>query len=194
MSPYLKRVTIIYDKKVALSGIIFFFTLILFILSLIQFSPPNPLPEDAPKDEFSARRAWKHLEFIAKDPHPSGSKRQQEVYEYLIKTLTSFGLKPETQSSSKYTSNKTPLKNILARINGEDPDGAIILIAHYDSATHAPGATDNGSGVVSLLEVTRALQISRPYKNDIILLLTDAEEDGLKGAITFRKLGLQALA
>ena len=181
------RISYLYNEKVALSGIIFFFTLILFILSLIQFSPPNPSPEDAPKDEFSARRAWKHLEFIAKDPHPSGSKRQQEVYEYLIETLTSFGLKPETQSSSEHMLNNALLKNILARINGENPDGAIILIAHYDSATHAPGATDDGSGVVSLLEVTRALQISGPYKNDIILLLTDAEEDGLIGASTFVK-------
>ena len=181
----MKKITIIYNESAALSGIIFLFTLILFILSLIQFSPPNPLPEDAPKDEFSARRAWKHLEVIAKEPHPSGSQRQQQVYEYLVKTLTSLGLKPETQSSTRYMPDDVVLKNILARINGENSDGAIILIAHYDSAIDAPGATDNGSGVVSLLEVTRALQIGGPYKNDIIILLTDAEEYGLIGAFTF---------
>jgi len=181
----MKRITIAYNENAASSGTIFLFTLILFIFSLIQFSPPNPLPEDAPKDKFSARRAWKHLEFIAKEPHPSGSPRQQKVYEYLVETLTSIGLKPETQSSSKRMPNNAVLKNILARINGENPDGAIILIAHYDSVPHAPGATDNGSGVVSLLEITRALQVSGPYKNDVIFLLSDAEELGLIGAFTF---------
>jgi hypothetical protein len=90
----MKRITIAYNENAASSGTIFLFTLILFIFSLIQFSPPNPLPEDAPKDKFSARRAWKHLEFIAKEPHPSGSPRQQKVYEYLVETLTSIGLKP----------------------------------------------------------------------------------------------------
>ncbi|MBA7627965.1 hypothetical protein ES703_35435 [subsurface metagenome] len=183
----MKRVTIIYNENAALSGIIFFFTVILCILSLIQFIPPSPSSVDAPKDEFSARRAWKHLEVIAKEPHPSGSRRQQQVYEYLVGTLASLGLEPETQSSAQHMPNNAVLKNILARINGENPDGAIILIAHYDSVTHAPGATDNGSGVVSLLEVTRALQISGPYKNDIIILLTDAEEAGLIGARTFVK-------
>jgi len=183
----MRRVTIIYNENAAFSGITIFFTVILCILSLIQFIPPNPSSVDAPKDEFSARRAWKHLEFIAKEPHPSGSQRQQEVYEYLVKTLTSLGLKPETQSSSEHMPNDAVLKNILVRINGENPDSAIILIAHYDSATHAPGATDDGSGVMSLLEVTRALQIGGPYKNDIIILLTDAEEAGLIGARTFVK-------
>ncbi|MCK4759313.1 MAG: hypothetical protein KAT69_04660, partial [Candidatus Aminicenantes bacterium] len=109
----MRRVTIIYNENAALSGIIFFFTLILCILSLIQFIPPNPSSVDAPKDEFSARRAWKHLEFIAKEPHPSGSQRQQEVYEYLVETLTSLGLKPETQSSSEHMPNDAVLKNIL---------------------------------------------------------------------------------
>ncbi len=183
----MKRITIIYSENTALGGIIFIFTLILFVFSLIQFTPPNPKPENAPEDAFSARRAWKHLEFIAKEPHPSGSPRQQEVYEYLVETLTSMGLKPETQSSARHMPGDAALKNILARINGESSDGAIILIAHYDSAINAPGATDNGSGVVSLLEVTRALQVNGPYKNDIILLLTDAEERGLIGAFTFTR-------
>jgi hypothetical protein len=176
----MRRFSTILNKNVRISAITILFTIILFILSIAQFIPPRPLPENASKNGFSAHRAWKHLEVIAREPHPTGSKRQGEVHNYIIETLASFGLTAETQSNPKYE-----LNNILARISGENPDGAVLLMAHYDSVEVAPGATDNGSSVAALLEVTRGLLEENPYKNDIIIIFTDAEEKGLIGAHCF---------
>ncbi len=47
------------------------------------------------------------------------------------------------------------------------------------------GASDDGSGVATLLETARALQAGPPIKNDVIFLFTDGEEVGLLGAQAF---------
>jgi Zn-dependent M28 family amino/carboxypeptidase len=49
-------------------------------------------------------------------------------------------------------------------------------MAHYDSVGTAPGATDDGSGVVTLLETLVALKSGPPLRNDVIFLFTDGEE------------------
>jgi Zn-dependent M28 family amino/carboxypeptidase len=61
----------------------------------------------------------------------------------------------------------------------------LLLTAHYDSVSTAPGATDDGSGVVTLLETLRTLRSGEPVKNDLIFLFAEGEELGLVGAQGF---------
>ena len=58
-------------------------------------------------------------------------------------------------------------------------------MAHYDSVPMAPGAGDDGAGVVAILESARALALEAPFEHSIMLLFTDAEEMGLIGAEGF---------
>ena len=62
-----------------------------------------------------------------------------------------------------------------------------MLLTHYDSNPHSSlGASDAGSGVVTILEGVRAfLAKNKQPKNDIIILISDAEELGLLGAKAF---------
>jgi len=80
-------------------------------------------------------------------------------------------------------------KNILARIKGTEKGKSLLLLSHYDSAPHSSlGASDAGSGIVTILEGIRAFLASNPNpKNDIIILISDAEELGLLGANAFVK-------
>ena len=73
-------------------------------------------------------------------------------------------------------------KNILARIKGKEQGKALMLLSHYDSSPHSSlGASDAGSGVVTILEGLRAyLSEGKTPKNDLIICITDAEELGLK--------------
>jgi hypothetical protein len=79
------------------------------------------------------------------------------------------------------------VENIVVRLPGKNraPGRALLLAAHYDSVESAPGAADDGTGVVILLETARALMSGPPLAEDIIFLVTDAEEDGLLGARVF---------
>src|SRR5262249_35094015 len=78
----------------------------------------------------------------------------------------------------------TQVENIIAIHPGADSGFAVLVTAHYDSVAAGPGVSDDGAGVAVVLELARALA-SRKTKNTIILLITDGEETGLRGALAF---------
>ena len=84
----------------------------------------------------------------------------------------------------------TLVRNVVAIQRGtERPDEVIIVQAHYDSRVtdplnatdDAPGANDDGSGSVMVLEAARILS-QRQYPSTIIYALLTGEEQGLYGA------------
>ncbi len=76
-------------------------------------------------------------------------------------------------------------QNLIARIPGADPSRAVILGAHLDSA-NSPGAMDDGSGAVALLEIARALDAARVRPAaDLYLCWFGSHERGLFGSTTF---------
>jgi len=75
--------------------------------------------------------------------------------------------------------------NLLLTIPGLDRSRAVILGAHVDSP-NSPGALDDGSGTVTLLEVARLLDLARVRPPvDVALVWFGSEERGLYGAYHF---------
>ncbi|HLE60042.1 MAG TPA: M28 family metallopeptidase, partial [Thermoanaerobaculaceae bacterium] len=75
--------------------------------------------------------------------------------------------------------------NVIARIPGRDPSKAVILGAHLDSP-NSPGAMDDGSGTVVLLEVARVLDAARLRPPvDLVLAWFGSHERGLYGSSNF---------
>jgi hypothetical protein len=127
---------------------------------------------------------------MSQKPHYVGSKNHEEVIQYLQKSLKNLGLESSIHEGFTCTEMGTLVysKNILARIKGSASSKALLLLAHYDSAPHSfsKGASDDASGVATILESTRAFLYNKTrHKNDIIILFTDAEELGLNGAALF---------
>jgi hypothetical protein len=140
--------------------------------------------------EFSTERALNQVAIISQKPHYVGSTNHELVANYLKLELNRIGL--ETSIQEGFTLNDKGLlvksKNILARIKGTNNSKALLLLSHYDSAPHSfsKGASDDASGVATILEGIRAfLYAKQPHKNDIIILFSDAEELGLNGAALF---------
>lgn len=73
-------------------------------------------------------------------------------------------------------------RNLIADLGG--PAGAPLLLlgAHYDRVDVGHGATDNASGVATVLELAQALQASPLQAHRIKLAFWDLEEKGLLGA------------
>ncbi len=138
---------------------------------------------------FSTDRALTHVKKISETPHGVGFDGHKAVREYIVGELEKLGL--ETQLQQGYTAgdwaNYSEAINILARIEGTGNGKALLLLSHYDSSPHSSlGASDAGSGVATILEGIRAfLSAGKTPVNDIIILLTDAEELGLNGADLF---------
>lgn len=152
-------------------------------LAIVRAGPPSARGPDAPTGEFSAARAFEHVKEIARAPHPAGSTENARVREWLAESLRGLGLEVAVLdadgSSSRYSG---PVHNVVGRLRGRASTGAVLVVAHYDSARGAPGAADDGAAVAAILETLRALRAGPPLQNDLTVLLTDGEEMGLLGA------------
>lgn len=80
-----------------------------------------------------------------------------------------------------------PTFNTIAEIKGtEKPDEYVILSAHFDSWDGATGATDNGTGTLTMMEALRILKLVYPHpKRTILVGHWSSEEEGLNGSRAF---------
>ncbi|GAA2884803.1 aminopeptidase [Actinoplanes cyaneus] len=157
--------------------------------------PPTAAPASAPASDFSAERAFRTVEAIASAPHPAGSAANDRVRDHLLQALTGLGLSPQVQdtvsvqggelSASAGGTGLARVRNVVAVIPGKASTRRIFLVAHYDSAQTGPGGNDDAAGVATILETARALTSSDRLVNDVVLVLTDAEEACLCGAEAF---------
>jgi len=165
--------------------------LIIFI-NLRATQPPDVVSAEVPPEVFSAERAAMHLPPIASRPNPSGSKANDEVFGYIRTQLEEMGYEPEVHATSLFASYQffkriAYLNNLLVKIPGTQGDQTILIMGHYDTVINAPGASDNGAAVVTMLEVLRMLKYHPPMKNNLIFFFPDGEEYGLLGAQAFKE-------
>lgn len=177
-------------------------TLPLLLLSIViaawsawsaQKTPPAQ-PASIATTEFSAARAMQHLGWIAAEAHPTGSAAAAKVRDQLVRHLQQAGLQVSVQrgqAAAEYGKGDgrgvraANVENVVTVLPGRDRSlPAVLLMAHYDTVPHSPGAADDGLGVAVMLEISRALQ-SDVRQRDVVFLFTDAEEAGLLGARAF---------
>jgi hypothetical protein len=164
-------------------------------VSVRSVLPPAARGADAPANAFSAGRAFRHVQAIATQPHVTGSTANDQVRSYLLGTLRGMGLSPEVQdaitvqagelSGSAGGVGMARVRNVVTDIPGTGTTGRIFLVAHYDSVQTGPGGNDDAAGVSAILEIARALTTGPRLRNDVVLVLTDAEEACLCGAKAF---------
>ncbi len=161
------------------------------VASVLNLQPPSPRPADAPADVFSGGRAYAHVQQIGREVHVTGSAAADRVREYILQTLTGYGLKPQVQDAVGVNAGKfgdgvmAHVRNVVAVLPGQQSTGRLILMAHYDSVQVSYGANDDGAGVSTMLEVARAMTSGAPPRNDVVFVFTDAEEACLCGAEAF---------
>jgi hypothetical protein len=82
---------------------------------------------------------------------------------------------------------EVPTFNVIAELRGtERPDEYVVLSAHFDSWDGGSGATDNGTGTITMMEATRLLKLAYPNPRRTILVgLWNSEEQGLNGSRAF---------
>jgi hypothetical protein len=82
---------------------------------------------------------------------------------------------------------QVPMWNTLGTIPGSElPDEYVILSAHFDSWDGGSGATDNGTGTITMMEAMRILQAAYPNPRRTILVgHWNSEEQGLNGSRAF---------
>ncbi len=140
---------------------------------------------------FEQERAFATLSRLLKEqrPHITGSPENKIVRDRIVEELKGYGYSPEIQSAFQCAPPDrypgcTQVENIIAVHKGTGGGKAVLATAHYDSVAAGPGVADDGAGTAVVLELARALA-DRQTKNDVIILITDGEETGLRGAVAF---------
>ena len=164
------------------------------VVTAIALAAQLPLAKthDAQPEFFSAARAMDEVRGLTNGNHPHnvGSDDHARARDYVVKRLRDLGLQPSIQSAHSCRETRrgkrcADIENIVAKMDGQQNDGALLLAAHYDSSPNGPGAADDGAGVATILEVIRALKTGPSSQHPIIVLIDDGEELGLLGAVAF---------
>lgn len=152
----------------------------LFLLGFLLLQSLAIQPLSLGEESFATQRAFQDLHILTREPRIPGSSFHRQVGEYIQEELKKLGLHAEIQKTTvlEDPQNAAPfyggeVKNIVAKIPGEDPKGAIILGAPYDSIQAPLGSLDSAVAVAALLETARALSEGEPLANDILLLFAD---------------------
>ena len=144
----------------------------------------------------------KHVDVLADDTfegRESGARGGHAAAGYVVKQLQDLKLTPAGERGSYYQAFAGNSRNILAVIEGSDPQlkqEVVAIGAHYDHVgygtqrnSYGPwgyihnGADDNASGVAGLLEFAQALnELPQRPRRTILLAFWDGEEKGLLGS------------
>ncbi|PSW05772.1 M28 family metallopeptidase [Photobacterium lipolyticum] len=119
------------------------------------------------------------------------TQREIEAGNWIYNKLAGFGYDVTVQPFSYKPRGKDEIaysNNYIVEKKGKT-DKTIVLAAHYDSTgsqTGSLGATDNGSGVVSLIAIAEKIQeVDTPY--NVRFVLVGAEENGVNGSLHYVK-------
>ncbi|HNN56021.1 MAG TPA: M28 family peptidase [Novosphingobium sp.] len=169
------------------------------ILAILATTPPAPRDPRLTQGLFDLPRAEANLRRIARAPHPTGSAENALVRGFLAGEMARIGMDvstregvldaKSTQRLNKWSGRSDPpaaTVNLVGVLPGHDRAApAVLLMAHHDSVWGSPGASDDGAGMATALEVARQVAAKGPPRRDLIVLLTDGEELGLQGAAQF---------
>jgi hypothetical protein len=170
------------------AGVIAAALIVVFLIALSRLNGMPPKPANAPANEFSAVRALaaERATIGGRVPHPTGSAEARAVRDRLVKHLDALGYETTVKRSFACDDHNdcATVENILAHPPAQPAGAPVILTAHYDSVFAGPGASDDGAGVATVLEIARIIRTEK-FRSPIMLLIDDGEEAGLLGAEAF---------
>lgn len=77
--------------------------------------------------------------------------------------------------------------NVVVKIEGQRPElEAVLFSAHYDSVPTGRGATDDGMGVATILQLVAYFSNNKPCRS-VIFNINNGEEDGLHGSHAYAR-------
>ncbi len=188
---------------------------ILLLLAASLFNLPWPAPLLAAErnaalraalESIQARALQANVDYLADDELEGrlpGTEGSRLAGEYLRERLEAMQLEPGGPDGSYFQPFAPNYRNVLARIEGRDPDRRqeyIVVGAHYDHVGFGSrrmsrgevgkihnGADDNASGCSAMLEVAAALKLlPEPPRRSILFAFWDAEELGFFGSKHWR--------
>ncbi|KAF3934480.1 hypothetical protein ABW19_dt0203219 [Dactylella cylindrospora] len=187
------------------------FTVVIYLslfipLLIIHYVPPSPPPIAALKEKIGVdlEETWHSLANITRKYHPYNSHANDDVRTFLVDRINTIierngnnrtEVVEDTEVNVLYAGSQVitvyfESLNIIVKVQGsgkfEGEVGDVLVNAHYDSVSTAPGATDDGVAVVTVLGlIDYFTQPNHTPLRSVFFLLNNGEEDYLNGAMAF---------
>ncbi|KAF1833892.1 endoplasmic reticulum metallopeptidase 1 [Decorospora gaudefroyi] len=199
-------------------GPVIFFTTVTYVAlfaALLVTHLTVPSPPSNPPAGINLTEAWGDLEYITRRFHPYNSHANDRVRAYLLSRIehiiktnklsqSDVEVFDDLTSNATFSSGSTSVyfegTNIIVAIRGSEDDepfnsterrpdnGGVLVNAHYDSVSSGYGATDDGVGVVTVMQLLSYFTLAKNWpKRTVVLLLNNGEEDFLNGAKAFMR-------
>ena len=112
-----------------------------------------------------------------------------ESYGLIWRLLKRGPVEIEIDMKNTFSTGPVEVYNTVAELPGSDKAGEVVIIGgHIDSWDLGTGATDNGTGIMAVLEAARALKaVGIKPKRTIRFVLFSGEEEGLHGSRAYVK-------
>ncbi len=181
-------------SRIVASVVVFFGVLAWLAMPVVVRAQDLIEPAEAPWHRVETKRV---MELLGSLPRQRAGHRTpedtiglQRTEALVLERLKALGHEPHTQDVprperiARFTPADAPMpRNIWVDLpgKGERAREWLVVMAHMDAVVGSPGADDNGTGVVALLEMARLLK-DRPRQHGVRLLFTTLEETGLNGA------------
>jgi carboxypeptidase Q len=118
-----------------------------------------------------------------------------ESYGLIWRLLKRGPVEVEIDLKNSFSDGQAEVFNTVAEIPGaEKTDEVVIIGGHIDSWDLGTGATDNGTGIMAVLEAARALKaVGIKPRRTIRFVLFSGEEEGLHGSRAYVKAHLKEM-
>lgn len=130
--------------------------------------------------------------FFIKARSHDDQQQKEYVRDGVILRLRELGFETSFLQKSRFEFRRRPAfsYNMISILPGKyrqtKRDKIVLIGAHWDSATKAPGVDDNGSGSTCLLEIARLISENRcSFEHTVMLVWFDYEEQGKYGSEFF---------
>ena len=170
----------------------------------IAYAGPQGPRELSPFAGVSAKSMRANLRFLAGDDLKGRNTPSPELdiaADWIASEFEKAGLEPGVKDSyfQPGTFREAPVRNVIGILPGSDPklkDTYLLVSGHYDHLgtrgtegdTIYNGANDNGSSIVSMIELAKSFGAMKTHpKRTIVFMAFWGEEKGLQGAFYYGK-------
>lgn len=140
-------------------------------------------------DEVSIESLKENMDTIIGIRHYTSNPEHMSYVEDLLDMyIKDYGLSTH-HHHFKYGSKEYP--NFIGRLSGLNNKNLCIIGAHFDTVHNAPGADDNGSGMIAVMEAIKIMS-NHLFENNIQFIFFNLEELGLLGSRAYVKDGIES--
>lgn len=170
-------------RPTSISGAIVF-TVTVVLAGCVPGGKPAEEPSFDPttlqKEVIAKLSGFEEIKPGLKLPNRAALENKQAARAYLEEVWKGLGLEVHKHDYSPEG------ENLYAIVKARKPSGETIIVgAHYDTVRNTPGANDNATGVALVTAAAAEFSRKRPQTRDILFVLFDEEERGLRGSRAF---------